>query len=374
MHKGLRFLAVAVAATCSSAVFAQYWNVGANVTPYAVNDSGRVAGYQYGAEYFMWNPGGAIQYIGGQVPGDGHGGTPSISADGGRIGGTAMNTVTGKSEMAYYDVETAQWNLCGSLGSYSDAGASAGFGISGDGSTVVGNGWINAGNAHVAVWKNGVMTTYGSSVPNRSTRANGVNFDGTVVGGYQDREDGYRSGAVWVNGVQTLMVNANNDPLGDIFAVSSNGEWAVGAGQWYGDGKAYMWNRASNSITYLDNPWVNDGREMMATGVSGDGSVVVGIARGWWMTDMGWIWTAGTGVMTMEAYCTLKGIDYQGSILSNPLGISADGSYIVGDGYDSTGWNYQGWAIHANPVPEPGTMIALGAGIAGLIARRRKKA
>lgn len=34
----------------------------------------------------------------------------------------------------------------------------------------------------------------------------------------------------------------------------------------------------------------------------------------------------------------------------------------------------EGWSMNITPVPEPGTMIALGAGIAGVLARRRRKA
>lgn len=366
MKRSVLFLSAIAAA---SAAHAQYWTIGGNnwETPYAVTNSGLVAGYDVD-QYFTFSPGGSIQGIGGQIPGNGHGGNPSISANGQRIGGTSINQGSGKSEISMYDVGTGAWTQLGSLGSFSDAGASAGFGISADGSTVVGNAWIDAGNTHAVRWQNGVLTDLGSMIDNRSTRANGVSGDGSVIGGWQDRADGYRSASVWINGAQTLL-EVGGEPLGEAMAVSRDGNWVVGQGGWYGGNRAFMWN-PNSGLTFINNPWESMGREMVATAVNGDGTLVVGYARAFWEMDFGWVWTPSTGLMELGDYAALRGVDTGGSFLTNPLGVSDDGTYIVGQGIASDGWTFNAWEMHA-PVPEPASALTLALGGLALLRRRR---
>jgi uncharacterized membrane protein len=245
--------------------------------------------------------------------------------------------------------------------------------MSRNGQFVVGNGWISAGNAHGMVWNNGTVTNLGSAFADRSSRADGVSNDGSLIGGYQDREDGYRSGSVWVNGVQVLLENSNGEPLGEVHAVSADGNWAVGGGGWYLGGAAYRWNPGTG-LEALDNPFAAEGLEMFATAVSDDGSVIVGVARDpmpWGALDQGWVWTPSTGTMRMNDYLNAIGVSTT-DILSNPLGISPDGRTIVGYGYDANFTTSIGWQV-SGAVPEPGTMIALGAGVMALAARRRRK-
>lgn len=367
MKRSVVLLSVLAAA---SAAHAQYWSIGGNnwETPYSVNNAGQVAGYDSN-EYFVWSAGGGISGIGGQIPGNGHGGTPAISANGQRIGGTSINQGTGKSEISMYDVGTGAWTQLGSLGSFSDAGASAGFGISADGSTVVGNAWIDAGNTHAVRWQNGVLADLGSVIDNRSTRANGVSGDGSVIGGWQDREDGYRSASVWINGAQTLL-EVGGDPLGEAMAVSRDGNWVVGQGGWYGGNRAFMWSPGSG-LSFINNPWESMGREMVATAVNGNGTLVVGYARAFWEMDFGWIWTPSTGVMELGSYASLRGVNTGGDFLTNPLGISHDGHWLVGQGINHDFTAFTAWAIQA-PVPEPASLLALGAG-AGLVLLRRRR-
>jgi hypothetical protein len=114
---------------------------------------------------------------------------------------------------------------------------------------------------------------------------------------------------------------------------------------------------------------------MVATACSQDGSVIVGYARdftgwGWGQLDQGWIWTEATGVQTLEAYATGLGV-YGGEYLTNPLGVSPDGRFIVGQGLNAQGTAYIGWAM-ATPVPEPATLSVFGLAAVGLVARRRR--
>lgn len=367
-----RLLIASIGITAASLGSAQLWHVGDNVTPYSVNNTGVVAGYDFD-QYFKWTVGGGYQGIGGQIPGNGHGGIPSISSNGSRVGGTAMNTATGKSEMAYYDDASGVWTPVGSLGGSSDASASAGFAMSGDGQILVGNAWINAGTAHAVRWQGGTMTDLGSLFSGASSRADGVSDDGSLIGGYQDRADGYRSAAVWVNGTESL-IDFNGEPLAAVHAVSGDGNWALGGGGYALNYSAYRWS-PTTGLEAFDNPFYDLSYEMVATASNWDGSIVIGYARdftgfGWGSLDQGWIWTEAGGVQTMEAYATSLGY-YGGEYLTNPLGISADGRYIVGQGLNAEGTSYIGWAM-GSPVPEPASLISLAVGLGTLLRRRRK--
>lgn len=353
---------------------AQYTIIGEDVTPYSVNNQGQVAGYDF-TQYFMWSSGTGYQGIGGQIPGNGHGGIPRISGDGSRVGGTAINQNTGLSEMAYYDVATNTWTTVGSLGSSSDAGASAGFGMSGSGATIVGNAWIDAGHANAVRWNNGVLTDLGTAFAGSSSRADAVSDDGTVIGGYQDREDGYRSASVWINGAQILLDGPTGDPLAQVHAISGNGQYVMGGGGYALDYHAYIWNQATG-ITALDNPFYDMGYEMVPTATNYDGSLIIGYARdftglGWGSLDAGWMWSASTGVMTINDYAASLGFA-TGDFLTNPLGISADGRYIVGQGINESFTSVIGWQLAA-PVPEPASFVALLGGLGALMVRRRNR-
>lgn len=375
----MRYLKWTTAALCAASATlapAQMYTFGTwDHQPASISNNGTVAGYDVAVEQYMtWTNGSGFQYIGGQIPGNGHGGWPAITPTTSHIAGSAINLSTSLSEMAVYNMGSGTWTLLGSLGSSSDASASSGWAISNDGNTIVGNAWVNAGTAHAVMSKNGVMTDLGTNFANRSSRADGVSGDGTVVGGWQEYEDGYWGGSVWVNGIQTLLTNSNGDPLGPASGVSNDGQWVVGEGGFYGNYSAYRWSSGSG-IEELDNPFLVDEYGMRAISANHDGSIIVGYAQhqwDFWQPRKSWIWIEGQGTMTIEAYAASLGF-YSGETLTLPLAISANGEWILGQGWDSTGTNFINWALHTNPVPEPATLGALALGAFALIRRKRSR-
>jgi probable HAF family extracellular repeat protein len=157
------------------------------------------------------------------------------------------------------------------------------YGVSSDGSVVVGEG-RSASGLEAYRWTSGTgMVGLGDLAGGSfNSFANGVSADGSVVVGYGNTPSG--NGAFrWTSG--TGMVG-----LGDLAGGSFN----------------------SN-----------------ARGVSGDGSVVVGQGRST-SGDEAFRWTSGTGMVALG--------DLTGGVLfSVALGVSADGSVVVGQGNSALG-------------------------------------
>ena len=145
----------------------------------------------------MWTQDTGVVLIGGVAP-QNYGGQTDISGDGTLISATRINPDTNLGELSSYNVSTQTWTSHGSLGSSSGSSASSAWGMSSDGLTIVGLGWVNAGSAHAIKWTAAQgVEDLGSTVSGRSTRANTANSDGTVIAGWQDSSSGFRQGAVW---------------------------------------------------------------------------------------------------------------------------------------------------------------------------------
>jgi probable HAF family extracellular repeat protein len=120
----------------------------------------------------------------------------------------------------------------------------------------------------------------------------------------------------------------------------------------------------SQSLTWLGV--LPDGLHSYAYAVSADGSVVVGWARDAAGEYRAFRWTASRG---MEDLNTTYASLLTNSHLQRATAISPDGRYIVGWGYNAERWE----AFLLDTVPEPASLLALGAGLVGLLLRRRSK-
>ncbi|MES9994497.1 autotransporter domain-containing protein, partial [Desulfovibrio aminophilus] len=76
-----------------------------------------------------------------------------------------------------------------------------------------------------------------------------------------------------------------------------------------------------------------------ASGVSADGSVVVGYSDTNIMVPAAFLWTEGTGMVSLASVLQNAGVDLTGWTLSTATGVSGDGNIIVGvDEYQSVGF------------------------------------
>jgi uncharacterized membrane protein len=308
----------------------------------------------------------------------GIGGQAKISDDGMRISGTSFNAASGLFEMSYYDRGSSLWVQLGGIGAICTGGpgdeTSSGWGISGNGASVVGLGWYDfCGPAHAIQWNesSGVTNDLGSTVTDRSSRANGTNFDGSVVVGWQDRADGFRQGAVWDNGVQTVIMTPGGDPVSEATDTNASGEWVVGIGGFGTGDEAWRWSEATGveQLGMLcDGCFLPRG---FATGISDDGSTIVGFNREFpFGATVGFLWTEDAGMTSLTELVASLGIDTGGMDLAQPLAISGDGRTIAGLGTPAGGFfPSHGFVV---TIPAPPT-IALLAGLAAPLGRRRRR-
>lgn len=312
-------------------VNAQLFLLGGGFNATDTNSDGTVVVGDNGSEHFVWTESGGITLIGGVGP-SGFGGQTSVNGAGTVVAGTRVNPGNNLGELSSYNLGTQTWTSHGSLGSSSGNSASSAWGFSADGSTIVGLGWISAGNAHAIKWTSGGgIEDLGSTVAGRSTRANKANNDGSIIGGWQDSSSGFRQGVIWINGVQTLITHPNGDSATEVGAMSRDGVW-MGGGQGFGNNfQAWKWSMNTGIIDI--GPAPTAGWRGAISGLSEDGSIAVGFYRPFpapAVFGRGIIHTDATGMLDLTDLAISLGIDVQGAILALPLDISDDGSTIVG--------------------------------------------
>ncbi|MBX3352763.1 MAG: hypothetical protein KF684_07495 [Phycisphaeraceae bacterium] len=366
-------IALAAGLTASAANAQQFWNLGESRLSTSISNNGVVVGDNLvRGEYFLWTAGAGFANIGGQIAGDGVGGQSTISHDGSVVAGTVFNSVSGTQEMGRYNVGAGTWTPLGGIGAVSDAETSSGWGISGDGSTIVGLGWVTPGSAHAVRWRAGTgMVDLGTTTSDRSTRANNTNFDGSVVVGWQDNDNG-RQGAVWVNGTQSLIFDNDGFASSEAVTVSASGEWASGFqfGGFFEPSELWRYNTSTNTYEGLGN--LTDGGAAGTTAgsaMNADGSLIAGGTWGFGPAFFGTaiIWEDGVGVQRFSDYISSRGVSYEdGYSFSFVTDMSSDGLWFTGWGLTAN-FELTSFVVYV-PTPASGSVLAL-----GMIAMRRRR-
>ena len=326
----LALIALSMATTLHAATFEE---VGANAFVAGCSDDGSVVVGSANGQAFRWTTGGGFQSIGGFEASD-------VSADGNVIVGTILD---GGIQRAAHWNETDTWTSLGDMpgGASCDAFLSSSWGTNEDGSVIVGLGWVAACRAHGFRWDSGTgMVDLGSTVTDRSSRANDVSDDGSVILGWQDGSTGFRQGARWIDGVQTLFYSLGDLEVGEAQAATPDGSIIVGGSTQTSE--AWRWTGGAYVEPIGNLPGFNF--RSTAAAVSDDGSVVVGFA-GFGGDRDAFIWIEGQGMQKLDDYLVSIGImDAVGWDLATATGISADGTVIVGWGFDP-GFALKGWRV-----------------------------
>ena len=243
--------------------------------PYGVSASGSVivGGYRDPGAFY-WMPTTDDIFLGGLI-------ANATSRDGRTIVGTAKDA-RGVEQAAIWQRGT-EWRLLGSIrpgAAPCGEQLSSTFDTSDDGKVIVGLAWDGCNLAHAFRWEEAAgMVDLGSTVANRSSRANGTSGDGTVVVGWQQRLDGVRQAARWVDGKQELFQGPGGF-VGEAYAANRDGSIVVGQDCRPptvdpADQSAWIWT-ARGGLECVPVPGRRLSAEGMMLATSDDGRVIGG--------------------------------------------------------------------------------------------------
>jgi uncharacterized membrane protein len=300
-------------------------------TNYALSGDGSVMAANYGGEIYRWTAAGGFQDLG---PGDVFDSSIGISRDGSTI-------ISGHVGSDGY-TSPALWNASGvvDLGHPSDGSPAlanswgSGYGVNANGSVAVGLAW-NSGGAEGFAWtaQRGNVSL-GHPAGNHSSRASAISADGKMIVGFWEDPTGPRRPARWRHHNYDLFLGSTT--LGEASAVTSDGSQIVG--QMYGAtgyGATFLYSdKKGNLLLGTISHGPTD--QSFPNGISDNGRVV-----GWSGDPFGagieaFFWNSAFGMKSLASVLNKFGANIPaGTTLTTAVSISADGSTIAGQYFDS---------------------------------------
>jgi hypothetical protein len=279
--------------------------------------------------------------------------TAAVSADGLTVVSSLLNTDSGFGEAARWTSDS-DWQFLGGLpeGQAMDSELSSGWGVSGDGSAVVGLGWLPNGRAEAFLWTDADgMTGLIGGTPAYSSRASKVSADGSTIVGWYGSQSFDRRPTRWTNGGGPDLFLG--DVLGEATATTSDGSVIVG-GAIAPAGftrEAFIY---SDAIGWTELGFVDpiDFAQSYANGVSETG-VVVGWSGDPVLYDppvTGFVWTSDVGMVSADDYMAAHGVGLPSNYsITTVTCISADGMVFGGQAADTMGFLNIAWVAVVQP-------------------------
>jgi probable HAF family extracellular repeat protein len=306
----------------------------------AVSSDGSTAvGFSYtgaGTEAFRWTSGGGMVGIGDLPGGAFHSIANGVSADGSTIVGHSSSSSSGG-----IDSEAFVWTSGGMIGlgdfPSPDTGifSSRSSDVTDDGSFVAGTGEVFYSEAFSWTSGGGKVQLGYLSPDGYSSFATGVSADGTtIVGGSVLLSVGEREAFSWTSGGGMVGLGelAGGVTRSEAMGVSADGSTVVGQSRSGSGDEAFIWTSGGGIVGLGDLPEGLFRSKAMAA--SADGSRVVGQGGGPIpaVGDAAFLWEQGYGMRDLNQLLTDLGIELGGWKLRSATGISDDGTVIVGWG------------------------------------------
>ncbi len=349
----------------------QFPGVGNNVSiaTGVSGDGSTVVGYALdgsGYEAFKWTAGGGFTSTG--VPARAptsviklitNGPTPAVSWDGSTIAGGNMLT-----DQAF------RWTEGGGeqpLGDLTAGSLSTATGVSGDGSVVVGFDESDTGTREAFRWTESTGMVGLGSIPGGSddSQANEISADGSTIVGVSDPTTEFHAFR-WTTdeGMVALEDYSGNITSSSAFDVSPDGKFIVGHAGIDGQVQPFRWTEAEGMVALGNVPGGSASDVGFGYGVSGNGSVVVGMyLQPSVLQAVAFYWDAEHGTRVLQDVLTNEyGLDLAGWELTAAYDVSTDGNTIVGFGVNPNG-DTEAWIA---VVPEPSTFVLAGSGLFAL--------
>ncbi|HEY5378310.1 MAG TPA: autotransporter domain-containing protein [Pseudolabrys sp.] len=292
----------------------------------AVNADGTVvvgSGENSGpAQAFRWTSGGMVGL--GFLPGGSFSDATGVNADGSVVVGSSDSS---SGQQAFRWTSGGMVGLGFLLGG-TISGASA---VNADGSVVVGFSDSLSGDQAFR-WTSGGMVGLGFLPGGSFGGATGVNADGSVVVGFSTSTN-FAGGEAfrWTSAGMVGLGVLPGGTLSQANGVSADGSVVVGYSTSTNVpfGEAFRWTSAG----MVGLGVLPGGTFSQANGVSADGSVLVGYSDSS-SGQQAIRWTSGTGMKSILDLLVASGVNMAGWQLSTATGVSADGTVIVGTGTD----------------------------------------
>lgn len=258
-------------------------------------------------------------------------GLPDVADSGAPVAATLLDA--NGDEYAGLWTPSAQVLLPG-LGGQLGNSVSTAYGISADGSVVVGLGWLPSFKAHAFKWSAATGSVDLGALDGMSSRANGVSGDGQVVVGWDEDPTGPRRPAYWDASGEHLL-----GAVGEAWDATHDGGVIVGDE----NGECFRWT-AAGGVELLGRVRGADPIFDVATGlsVSADGETIVGTCGSFFNGNKAFVWRRGAGIVELRALLIAYGVQGLDNVaLTEASAVSADGNTLAGSSgvfFTSTGF------------------------------------
>ncbi len=307
--------------------------------PHNLNYDGTVAVGINTQEHLIWRKSQGIEAIGGKTSMP-YAGRASLSEDGMVVGGSISFGIS--SEMAIYNVSEGTWQTSDIVSdTTSQEIYASGYRISGNGNLLVGvKGYNFTQTKAITFNADGNITQLPYPESDAGARANVVSSDGSVIGGCIISNGYQREGAYWVDNIFYPLLDTDNNPTGEVMAVSADGSTLFGYG--YGaNNDIYKYDIPSHTFEVLCAANVNGGVPPILIDMSDDGKVGLVVYYNYTNLALSQVYiyidkAVGEDVyMNINDYLDSIGIDRQGVNVNHVVAVSGNGQVLAGiDGSD----------------------------------------